>query len=541
MDSFHIPSITEFPEEERTPTVHMLLALCRQLWELNMKQAETILLHERMIQQLRDEIASLKGQKGKPDIKPNALEGKRRGGEPPAGKRPGSLKRAKTASLPITKTINIPAENVPAGSVRRGYEDYTVQNLVITGEATKYRRERWQTPDGKTLTAALPPGIHGHFGSTLRGFVIDQHQRRVTQSQILEQLRDFGIDISEGEINAMLTENHGPFHAEKEAILRTGLLLSSYINTDDTGARHNGKNGYCTHIGNALFAWFHSTGSKSRINFLSILRIGMGKEDYILSGEAFAYMEEQLLSKEVLAKLRKGSRQIGDDTSWRKHLDALGITDERHRRIATEGALLGSLFHHGLPSHLVILSDDAGQFNVLLHALCWIHAERNIQKLLPASDEQRNSVEDVRKQIWAFYDQLKAYKRVPLATEARKIRERFDSLFTQKTAFSALNDMLLRIHRNKTELLLVLDRPEIPLHNNESERDIREYVIKRKVSGGTRSEKGRRARDTFMSLRKTCRKLGVNFWEYLNDRLSGTHRIPPLCELLAAKLSATVS
>lgn len=531
MDSFRVPSITEFPEAERTPSLLAVLALCGSLYEMILKQAKTI-------QQLRDEIARLKGQKGKPDIKPNALEGKQRGGEPPAGKRPGSLKRAKTATLPITQTIDVPAENVPAGSVRKGCEEYTVQDLRIIGEVTRYRRELWQTPDGKTLTAALPPGIHGHFGSSLRSFVIDQHQRRVTQSRILEELRNFGIDISEGEINAMLTEHHEAFHAEKDAILHTGLTLSSYINTDDTGARHNGENGYCTHIGNALFAWFQSTRSKSRINFLRILRIGMEQTDYILNKEAFAYMKEQSLSQEVLMKLRKRSGKIGDDATWEKRLDTVGITDERHRRIATEGALLGSLLHHGLPPHLVILSDDAGQFKVFLHALCWIHAERNIQKLLPCNDDHRNAIEAVRKEIWEFYNALKAYKEHPADTAMQELRVRFDALFLQQTAFPSLNDALLRIHRNKAELLVVLERPEIPLHNNESERDIREYVIKRKVSGGTRSDKGRQARDTFMSLRKTCRKLGVNFWDYLNDRLSGAHRIPPLCELLAAQLSS---
>ena len=534
MDSFRVPSITEFPEAERTQSLSAVLALCAALYEMNRKQAETI-------QQLRDEIARLKGQKPRPDIKPNVPEGKQRGRAPSVGKRPGSLKRAKTGKLPVTKTIIVSAKDVPVGSVRRGYEDYTVQDLIITAEVTRFRRERWEAPDGATVTALLPAGINSHFGATLRSFVIDQHQLRVTQSRILEELRDFGIDISEGEISAMLTEHHDAFHAEKEAILKTGLALSSYINTDDTGARHNGKNGYCTHIGNAMFAWFSSTGSKSRINFLSILRVGMGQMDYVLNKEAFAYMQEQLLSQDVLKKLRKRSRKICDDAAWQKRLNALGITDERHRRIATDGALLGSLLYHGLPPTLVILSDDAGQFNVLLHALCWIHAERTIKKLIPVSDEHRRIVEDVRKQIWTFYDDLKMYQRSPEASAAQDMRMRFDGLFTQQTSFPSLNDSLERIHRNKEELLLVLHRPEIPLHNNESERDIREYVIKRKVSGGTRSEKGRLARDTFMSLRKTCRKLGVNFWDYLNDRLSGTHHIPPFCELLAAKLSVTVT
>ena len=95
-----------------------------------------------------------------------------------------------------------------------------------------------------------------------------------------------------------------------------------------------------------------------------------------------------------------------------------------------------------------------------------------------------------------------------------------------------LDDVLGRIYKNKKELLLVLDRPEIPIHNNLSESDIREYVKRRKVSGGTRSEIGKRSRDTFTSLKKTARKLGVSFWKYLNDRNSNTEDIPKLGSLI---------
>jgi hypothetical protein len=112
-------------------------------------------------------------------------------------------------------------------------------------------------------------------------------------------------------------------------------------------------------------------------------------------------------------------------------------------------------------------------------------------------------------------------------------------IFSQKTDFQLLNLALQRLHSNKAELLLVLDRPEIPLHNNLSENDIREYVKRRKVSGGTRSENGRRCRDTFTSLKKTCRKLGVSFWQYLSDRISGKNSIPPIAQLVEQKIIAS--
>jgi hypothetical protein len=99
-----------------------------------------------------------------------------------------------------------------------------------------------------------------------------------------------------------------------------------------------------------------------------------------------------------------------------------------------------------------------------------------------------------------------------------------------------LDIALKRIYRNKSELLLVLKRPDIPLHNNLSERDIRKYVKRRKVSRSTRSDMGKECRDTFTSLKKTCRKLGISFWQYLQDRIEYKNKLPPLYELMETQL-----
>ena len=93
-------------------------------------------------------------------------------------------------------------------------------------------------------------------------------------------------------------------------------------------------------------------------------------------------------------------------------------------------------------------------------------------------------------------------------------------IFKQRTGYATLDRALERLHANKAELLVVLDRPEIPLHTNGSENDIRCQVTRRKISGGTRSELGRDCRDAFLSLMKTSGKLGVSFWDYLGNRLA---------------------
>jgi hypothetical protein len=517
-------NLKNIPEDERTPLVVELLEIINGLQE--------------EVQRLRDEIARLKGQKPKPDIKPSQMEKaskdkKRR--KKKKGKRPGSDKRKKTQALEIHQERIVSPDNVPAGSVFKGYQEFTVQDLVIMPFNTLYLLERWQTPDGEYVTAKLPADVIDHFGLSLHGFVLYQYYHAcVTQPLILEMLHEIGIDISAGKVNQIISEGKERFESEKDEILRAGLEVSRHINVDDTSARHQGKNGFCTHIGNELFAWFKSADSKSRINFLELLRAGAS--GYAINKDALDYMETQKLPKGLLEKFASQlGRCFENDEAWQDNLKALNIQTERHVRIATEGALMGSVIENGFNKDTVIISDDAGQFNIFLHGLCWIHAERLLAKLVGFDENQRKALDKKRGEVWDLYDQLKRYKQSPDERKKKKIEARFDKIFTEKTCFQTLNLTLKRIHQNKPELLLVLDRPDIPLHNNESERDIREYVKRRKISGSTRSDEGRSSRDTMISLKKTCRKLKVSFWEYLIDRLSGLYLIPPLPDLIRLK------
>ncbi|GAI43941.1 unnamed protein product, partial [marine sediment metagenome] len=127
---------------------------------------------------------------------------------------------------------------------------------------------------------------------------------------------------------------------------------------------------------------------------------------------------------------------------WLQHLEQLAITKKRHVRIATEGALLGSVLYHGFSKELVILSDDAGQFNILLHALCWIHAERTIHKLIPCSEEEGQAIDDIRDRIWDLYRNLKAYKYAPDEGTKTDLEKRFDEIFATQTCSEVLNAAL---------------------------------------------------------------------------------------------------
>lgn len=504
-----------------------------KLFEIIQKQGEALLKQGEDIQKLRDEIAILKGLKAKPKINPSTLENEKQG-KKERKKNRGGAKRSKLAELEIHETVDlrVPREKLPAGSQFKGHRMYTVQDIEFSVRNTQYRIERWLLPTGEYLEGELPENVCGHFGSQLRAFVLYQyHQCHVTQPLLLEELREFEIDISSGQLDRLLSEDKDGFHEEKEAILRSALAASKYIQADDTGARHGGQNGVCTHIGNEFFSWFSSTRYKSRINFLGLLRAG--RTDYVFNEKALEYMERQKLPETIrILLLGQPLRKMKNEEELQNLLRILAITRSRHIRIITEGGLLGSLVENGLRKDLIVLSDDAGQFAVWMHALCWIHAERTVKVLIPFSDAQRHALDRVRDEIWTYYRELKAYQKAPSSEMKENLRKRFDEIFTQRTGFATLDCSLKRLYRNKEELLLVLEHPAVPLHNNGAEQSIREYVKRRKVSGGTRSSSGRQCRDTFTSLKKTCRKLGVSFWDYLQDRVNGANFLPYLPNLV---------
>ncbi len=522
-----------------TPLVRALLVKVEELVAKNEEYAGIILTLRENVQILKDEIAVLKGQKPRPKIPPNKLDKDKPGssgannGKEGEGQRPGSAKKNKTEALKIDETRRIQLENIPPGAKFKGWSDYVVQELKITKKVILFQLACFVDSDGKTIQAQLPSEYRtGHFGPQLIAFCLYQyHQCHVTQPLLLEAIREFGVDISAGQLNIILVENKETYHAEKEDLLEPALRGSGHFNTDDTGARHDGKNGYCTHIGTSLVAYFKSTESKSRINFLEVLR---GKyTDYVVSDESLEYMFDHGASDDLLNILEEAPRRyFANFTKWVNHLDRLGIVSEKEQRLATEGALIGSLFSHGFHDDLVIVSDDAPQFALSLNALCWIHAERHFRKFIPVSDQIRLELEQARDAIWNLYRALKAYKTDPKADQKEALSKEFDRVFTMRTSSAALNGLIDRTHANKDKLLKVLDYPHIPLHNNDSERDIREYVKRRKISGSTRSAAGKRARDTFTSIKKTCRKLKISFWSYLQDRVGGIGKIPALATII---------
>jgi hypothetical protein len=318
---------------------------------------------ERLVGDLREENARLKGLKGRPQIKPSGMETATT--PKPTGKRAKRRRRGKvTPKVAIEEEIVKAA--VPAGSRFKGYEDYVVQDVVLQARVIRYRRERWITPDGQTVIAPLPSGVTSHFGPQLRRFILLQyHQGQLTVPRLVAQLQAIGVCISKRQVMRLLNSGQDEFLAEARDVLRAGLETANWITVDDTGARHKASNHVCTQIGNDHFTWFGTTDSKSRLNFLDLLRAG--HTDYVVNDAALSYMRTRALAGSTIALLEAHpDKEFTDTAAWQAHLKRLGIAALTVRpdpvQIATEGALWGSIQSHGFLQDTIIVSDDAGQF-----------------------------------------------------------------------------------------------------------------------------------------------------------------------------------
>jgi hypothetical protein len=390
-------------------------------------------------QQLRAENARLKALPQKPKLAPGGMD---KASEPDKrarikqARRQWRKRQSGRRTPPVTEERTLVVE-APAGSRRRGFEPFTVQDLILAPQVIRFRRERWVTPDGQEIIAPLPPEVTGHFGPGIVRYVLMQHvQGQVTVERLLAQLKGLGVHISKGQIVTILTANKDVFHVEKDALLEAGLATARWVTVDDTGARHAGHDEYTTHIGDDRFAWFATRSSKSRLNFLDLLRAG--HPDYVINATAAAYLVEHKVAEAVITSLLGHERRsFADDAAWQAHLDSLGLGAGCRRRVS-EAAMIGSIV--ALLTDTVIVSDDAGQFDVFQHALCWIHAERHLRRIVCVTDEQHRLVALQRQLVWWFYADLKLYKDDPTAPRRTALRRRFDRIFTRVTGFAELDE-----------------------------------------------------------------------------------------------------
>lgn len=485
------------------------------------RQVEQISKLEKTVEELKDEISRLNNTPKRPKFKPNKMVPRnRRGGS----SRGNSSKKDKKICVPNKKheEIKVRAKEVPAGSRFKGYSKFKVQELEITVKEISYKLETWLTPDGKIIRAQLPEELRKkHFGASLRTLIINLYAQGMTQPAIGDFLQGIGVKISSGQINHILLEEADKFEEVSEAILQAGLNEAPYIRTDDTGALHKHKNGYCTHIGGEYFAYYKTTYSKSRANFLEIFL--QGKEGYRINEAMIWHLFQSGVKDDILNLFeRYKGKKYTAQKGINRFLTTLHVYGKKLRAQCLEAALVGYISEEILKEGQVLLSDRAGQFAVFNHAGCWVHMERPLRKISASSELIQRELDLVREAIWELYRTLK--ESALTQTGKDKVKKQYDALVEIQSMSPAITSVIESFRNYRDEMLKALDHPGLPLHNNDSERDIRGFVKRRKISGSTKSEKGKKFRDGLASLKQTCFRLGLSFWEY---SLKWFQRKPP--------------
>ena len=520
-------------EDERARAIiRLLLNVVEDLrGELKKAQQEIAYLRERLRRPQSGE--GKPGDNSSPPQAPRSSEKER--SEPKE-----RTKREKLSRIKIDREVKLDVDRatLPADAKDKGYEEKVVQELRIATDNVKFLRKKYYSVStGKTYLAPLPAGYSGEYGPNVRTLcVMFSHLCHMTEPKIGEWFANMGILISAGQISNFLTEGQEAFHREKEEIAEAGLSSSPWQHIDDTGTRMDGANWHCHVICNPLYTAYFTTERKDRLTVIDVLR-NQRERVFRFNDEAMALMRQFGVSERMVDVLRNllWEQELSETEldSWLdRQMPGLGVTARNH--IVEASAIAAYHAEVGHPVVRLLVCDDAKQFKRVTEelGLCWIHDGRHYKNLAPWLVYHRQLLDGFQTKYWDYYKELLAYRQQPSAEEAKRLSSVFDELFSTQTGYAALDDRIAKTKANKGQLLMVLRHPEIPLHNNPAELGARGRVRKRVVSYGPRSEKGAKAWDTFQTLLGTARKLGVNFFHYLSDRISGTCQMASLASII---------
>ena len=532
----------EISDEHTSKAVNLLFQLIEELYKENEKlKTEN--------QKLRDEINLLKGEQGKPNIPSSkkkqkgdiSSENERKKQEPPKQKR----SKAKKHKIKIDRTeiCTVDQTDLPDDAEFKGYQDIVVQGIIIKTDNVEYKKEvYYSASENKTYIGKLPTWVEGEFSPEIKSLVYTmKYVSNMSEKKIHEFLENFGIHISPATISRILTKNNELFDQEKADIVLAGISSTRYQQIDDTCGRVRGQNQFVQILCNPYYTAYFTIPHKDRLSILKILQ-GSEIKNYNFNEDAFTLLENFRLTKNMIAQIRDMVfGQILDNEQMEQLLEKIfpdpGKGKNLRKRIMEAGAIAAYQQQTDYPVIQILLSDDARQFKLITkwQALCWIHDGRNYKKLHPIVPLHKEKLEKFLDRYWNYYGKLLEYKKNPSSQMAKILSAEFDKLFSTKTKYRALDERIAKTKANKTQLLLVLKYPELPLHNNDAELGARVQVRKRDVSLHTMTKDGTKANDTFMTIVQTAKKLGVSSYEYIHDRVSKSFCMLSLSELIEAK------
>jgi hypothetical protein len=528
--------LSAIQDEAVRKQIQQLLNLLEKLWtQLRALQEEN--------QLLRDEINQFKGEQGKPKIKASkAVESDRskHSSESERKKKRDRHPSSKKDKIAVNRkeVVKVRAEELPADAQFKGYVDVVVQDIVVKTDNVLFRKEKYYSPStGKTYLAKLPRGYEGEFGPGVKALGLDMYfEVGASEPKILGFLHRFGVQISKGKLSSLLIEDQDVFHAESDAVYESGLRSTNYQQTDSTLTRVNGQNQNCHIVCNPFYTVYRTLPHKDRLSVLDVLRNGRPRR-FRLNQTALDFLGNVQLSRETRQVLTACCDELEmGEQAFREHLAFLlpKLGHQQRKEITDAAAIAAYWAETDWPVIQNLVCDDAPHYNKLTKRimLCWVHEGRPYKKLHPIVPLHRQLLDGFLKRFWDYYRELLVYIESPSEAEHTRLEAAFDELFATQTGYEALDERIAKTRAKKQSLLLVLEYPELPLHNNASELGVRRRVRKRDVSFGPRTETGRRAWDTFMTLAETTRKLGVSFYAYLHDRITGAKVIHPLADLL---------
>ena len=527
-------------DESMRRTVEILLNL---LEELNLRVKSL----EEENQRLRDENNRLKGEQGQPDIKAKNNKGftNNHSSEKERETPKKHSKGSKNAHIKIDREeiLEYPPSQLPADAQFKGYEEVIVQDITLTTDNVLFRKQKYYSAfEGKTYLAELPSGYEGKFGPGIKTLVISLYYGgNMTQGKLLEFLEDLGISMSAGHLSNLLIKNHSDFETEKSEIYESGLASSPWQHFDQTGARVGGVNYTTNVVCNPLYTLYFTTPNKDRLSVLQGLQNGQELE-FILNPLTFSLLENFQMPQKWKNSLKLLLQEtVFSCTEFNALLDTyLPKLGSQQRSRVLEAAAIA--FYHqqtDWPVVQTLVCDDAPQFKLLTHdlALCWVHEGRHYKKLSPVVACHQEALDDFLDDFWDYYRELLAYRDSPSHEAAEKLQSKFWTLFGTETGYQHLDERKRLTAAKNEELLLVLEHPELPLHNNPAELAARTIVQRRNISYATQTTEGTKAWDTFMSLVATTRKLGISFFEYMRDRIFQAGIILPLATIIREKAS----
>ena len=533
--------LNKFTDPEVKSVLQILLNVIEQ-------QHQTIVELRKENQELRDEINRLKGEDGKPNVKGKTKGNKKDISSEKERKKPKKERVSKPKEIPIdhTKVCDFTPEELqalPQDVYKLNYADFTVQDIKVTHDNTLFQRAVYYSPsEGKTYTAPFPAEHTGHFGPQLRSYILClKHVCNMSESKIIALLDTIGIVISAASVSDILTKGHDIFHTEKEAIVEAALETMPYHQIDDTSTRFAGSNYYCHILCNDLYTSFETTERKDRLTVLKILLNGR-EIQYSINDLTFVLLDKLNVGRKYVIKLKEYSAEGLREYEFTDMLDNLfpQLGPLVKKNITDAAAVSWYQTDRSHPIIECLICDDAPQFKLLTEylGLCWIHDGRHYKKLIPGLTYHQEKIDTFLTKYWNFYDELLSYKSNPSPPKADELHQKFITLFSETTGYDALDDRIAKTKGKMDELLLVLKYPWIPLHNNQSELGAR--VIKRiqDVSLHNVTKEGLRAHDTFASIIETARKLGVNAFNYIYDKISKKYEMTPLAEIIRDLASA---